>query len=79
MTQAGLSSASGVPVGTIRDYEQVKRDPLLSTAVKLAAALRVSVAVFAECQDREEGKGRRKDAKHTPKAKKARGGPRKEA
>ena len=48
MTQAGLAKAAGVPVGTIRDYEQGKRDPLLSNAQKLAAALRVSVDVFGQ-------------------------------
>jgi transcriptional regulator with XRE-family HTH domain len=57
MTQAGLSAASGVPLGTIRDYEQVKRDPLLPTANRLASALEVSIAEFAECVDKvgEEG------------------------
>jgi transcriptional regulator with XRE-family HTH domain len=52
MTQAGLSTASGVPLGTIRDYEQVKRDPLLPTANRLASALGVSIAEFAECVDK---------------------------
>jgi hypothetical protein len=32
------------PIGTIRDYEQSRREPLLATAAKLARAL-VSVAV----------------------------------
>ena len=43
MTQAGLAEAAGVPLGTIRDYEQDKRDPLASNLVKLAKALRVSL------------------------------------
>jgi transcriptional regulator with XRE-family HTH domain len=46
LTQAGLASVSGIPVGTIRDYEQGKRDPLLSNARKLAHALGVSLAAF---------------------------------
>jgi transcriptional regulator with XRE-family HTH domain len=46
LTQAGLAGKSGVPVGTIRDYEQGKRDPLLSNAQRLAAALSVSLDTF---------------------------------
>jgi hypothetical protein len=33
-------------VGTIRDYEQLKRSPLLPTVQKLAKALKASLAVF---------------------------------
>jgi len=47
MTQAQLAELSDVPLGTIRDYEQGKRDPLLSTAQKLASALNQSLDVFA--------------------------------
>jgi len=47
MTQAQLAETSDVPLGTIRDYEQGKRDPLLSTAQKLARALNQSLDVFA--------------------------------
>jgi transcriptional regulator with XRE-family HTH domain len=46
LSQTGLASASGIPVGTIRDYEQGKRDPLLSNAQRLAKALRVSLDEF---------------------------------
>ncbi len=46
MTQEALADASGIPLGTIRDYEQGKRDPLLSNAQKLARALAVSLDVF---------------------------------
>jgi len=46
MTQAALSDASGIPLPTIRDYEQGKREPLLSSAWRLARALRVSLDVF---------------------------------
>lgn len=51
ISQVALADKSGVPVGTIRDYEQAKRTPLLSTAVKLARGLGESVAVFADCVD----------------------------
>jgi transcriptional regulator with XRE-family HTH domain len=46
LTQAALADLAAIPVGTIRDYEQGKRDPLLSNAQKLAAALGVSLDVF---------------------------------
>jgi transcriptional regulator with XRE-family HTH domain len=46
LTQERLADAAGVPIGTIRDYEQGKRDPLLSNAQRLAGALGVSLDVF---------------------------------
>lgn len=56
MTQAALADVSGVPVGTIRDYEQGKRDPLLSTAQKLAHALDHTVEVFDSVAPGVQGK-----------------------
>ncbi len=56
ITQAKLAEASGVPIGTIREYEQVKRDPLLPTAIKLASALGVSIEAFADCAGKPAGK-----------------------
>jgi putative transcriptional regulator len=47
MTQDALAAASNIPVGTIRDYEQGRRDPLLPTAQKLAGALGVSMDELA--------------------------------
>jgi transcriptional regulator with XRE-family HTH domain len=46
MTQAALSEASGIPLPTIRDYEQGKREPLLSNAQRLARALGASLDTF---------------------------------
>jgi transcriptional regulator with XRE-family HTH domain len=46
LTQAQLAELSAVPLGTIRDYEQGNRDPLLSTAFKLARALKLSLDEF---------------------------------
>jgi len=40
LTQAQLAEQSGIPLGTIREYEQNKREPLVSKAGKLARALR---------------------------------------
>jgi transcriptional regulator with XRE-family HTH domain len=66
LTQTQLAESSGVPVGTIRDYEQVKRDPLLSTAIKLARGLGVSMEKFSDCVNQEP----------TPKPRKATAAPR---
>jgi transcriptional regulator with XRE-family HTH domain len=51
LTQAQLAEASGVPLGTVRDYEQNKRDPLLSTAQRLARGLGVSLDIFPPLED----------------------------
>jgi transcriptional regulator with XRE-family HTH domain len=51
LTQAQLADHSGRGLGAIRGYEQGDREPLLSTAFKLARALGVSVEAFAECVD----------------------------
>ncbi len=68
MTQAQLAEVSLVPLGTIRDYEQGNRDPLLSTAQKLARALKQSLDVFPLSP---AGRSRK------PKGKSTRPGPRK--
>jgi transcriptional regulator with XRE-family HTH domain len=51
MTQPELARACGIPIGTLRDYEQGKRrnDPSLRTAAKLASALGTDCRAFAEC------------------------------
>jgi len=51
LTQGQLAAAAGVPVGTLRDYEQGKRTPLFPNVLKLAKALGVDCTVFAECDD----------------------------
>jgi putative transcriptional regulator len=56
LSQAGLAEAGGVPIGTIRDYEQGKRDPLLSTAQKLARALGHGLDVFNDVKPGVQGK-----------------------
>lgn len=43
LTQAQLAEQSGIPLGTIREYEQNKREPLVSKAGKLARALKQSM------------------------------------
>jgi transcriptional regulator with XRE-family HTH domain len=46
LSQPKLAAASGVPVSTIRDYEQGKREPMFANAQRLAKALEVSLDVF---------------------------------
>jgi transcriptional regulator with XRE-family HTH domain len=48
LTQAALSSKSGLSLGVIRDYEQGKKEPALRSAFKLADALGVSVEAFKD-------------------------------
>ena len=49
LTQAQLAEASGLPIGSIRNYEQGQREPYWSVLFKLARALHVSVEVFGAC------------------------------
>jgi transcriptional regulator with XRE-family HTH domain len=75
LTQIGLANVSGVPVGTIRDYEQGKREPSLSAALKLAIALQRPLDALAG-RDRNnpatatntEVKGKKKGSKGSEKA-----------
>jgi transcriptional regulator with XRE-family HTH domain len=53
-TQAGLSQSqladrSGIPVWTLRGYEQGRREPLWNVLFKLADALGVDCRAFASC------------------------------
>ena len=43
MSQAALAKASGVPLGTLRNWEQDLRSPMLLTAGLVARALRISL------------------------------------
>jgi transcriptional regulator with XRE-family HTH domain len=63
LTQAELASASHVPLGTVREYEQSKRRPLLENAVKLAGALAVSVEVFVDCVSKGDSPAKGKRAR----------------
>jgi hypothetical protein len=44
-----VAEASGLPLGSIRNYEQGHRDPLWQAIFKLAAALGVSCEAFQIC------------------------------
>jgi transcriptional regulator with XRE-family HTH domain len=56
LTQAALADASGVPIGTIREYEQGKRDPLLSTAQNLGRAVGHGLEVFNDMTPGVQGR-----------------------
>lgn len=61
LTQLALAAAAGVPIGTVRDYEQGSRDPLLSNAQRLAKALGASLDVFPPPTPRpKKGRGKSK-------------------
>jgi transcriptional regulator with XRE-family HTH domain len=62
-TQISLAEASGVPVWTIRDLEQGKRQPMLATAYKLAKALGVSLDMMAKAYETLPTKPRRRGRK----------------
>jgi DNA-binding XRE family transcriptional regulator len=49
LSQSQLARASGVPVWTVRGYEQGRREPLWNVLFKLADALGVSVDEFRDC------------------------------
>jgi transcriptional regulator with XRE-family HTH domain len=49
LTQAALADASGLPVGSIRNYEQGQREPLWDVLFKLTSALGTDCRAFAEC------------------------------
>jgi len=60
LTQRALAEAAGVPIGTVRDYEQGSRDPLLSNAQRLAKALGASLDLFPPPAPRpKRGKGKK--------------------
>ena len=71
-----LALTSGLKRGTIRDYEQGKREPSLRSAVKLAGALGADCRVFAECVREEESptSGGHKTARAKSPAQKAKPG-----
>jgi transcriptional regulator with XRE-family HTH domain len=55
LTQSALADATGLGLGTVRDYEQGKKEPTLRSAARLAAALGVSLADLANSLDADPG------------------------
>jgi transcriptional regulator with XRE-family HTH domain len=60
MTQTELAEAAGVPVGTLRCWEQGRRVPLFDAAIRLARALGVSLDELAGEVPAKEKKGGKK-------------------
>ena len=71
LSQAQLAAAAGVPLGTLRNWEQDRRIPLLDTAARVARALAVSLDQLAP----EPAPG---DRPKPPPPRRPRGRPRKE-
>jgi transcriptional regulator with XRE-family HTH domain len=49
MTQQQLADASGLPVGSLRNYEQGHREPYWQVVFRLAKGLGVACEAFADC------------------------------
>jgi transcriptional regulator with XRE-family HTH domain len=60
LTQTQLADRAGVPLGSLRNYEQGHRTPLLDQAAKLAVALGVSLDVLAGIKEPAGQAGRPK-------------------
>jgi transcriptional regulator with XRE-family HTH domain len=54
LTQAALAEKSSVPLWTVRNYEQGRREPNWKGVIQLASALGVPVEVFADCTSNVE-------------------------
>jgi transcriptional regulator with XRE-family HTH domain len=68
--QEDLAESSGVPIGSLRGYEQGQREPSWSAVVKIAKALGVTCEAFSDCDDMKgEGEPEKKPAK-SPRKKK---------
>jgi transcriptional regulator with XRE-family HTH domain len=51
LTQEALSQTAGVPVGSVRNYEQGHRIPSFGAIVRLAEALGTDCRAFSACTD----------------------------
>jgi transcriptional regulator with XRE-family HTH domain len=49
LTQQQLADAAGVPVGSIRNYEQGHREPYWNVVYRLVPALGVNCDAFQQC------------------------------
>jgi transcriptional regulator with XRE-family HTH domain len=67
LSQSQLAQASGVPVWTVRGYEQGRREPLWDVLFKLAAALNAPVNAFADCVAKTDAKPATKKSPGRPK------------
>jgi transcriptional regulator with XRE-family HTH domain len=63
LTQEQLAARSGVPLPSLRGYEQGQREPYWHVAFRLAAGLGVDCRAFADCVQSETGKSQKAKAK----------------
>jgi transcriptional regulator with XRE-family HTH domain len=66
LSQSQLAKAAGVPVGTLRNWEQDIRSPLLNTAGRVARALGVSLDDLIEESGQERPQPARRAMPSTP-------------
>jgi transcriptional regulator with XRE-family HTH domain len=66
LSQAKLAKLAGVPLRTYQAWEYGNRTPLLDAAVKLAAALKITVDELAGVTEPRGGKKRRLPEDETP-------------
>src|SRR5262245_6762106 len=62
-TQAALAEKSGLPLGSVRNYEQGQREPYWAGFLKLCKALGAPPESFAACASKDQNKGRAKGAR----------------
>lgn len=63
LTQDALAEKSGVPVGSVRNYEQGHRLPSLGTAAKLGVVLGISLDEFGRCEGLQDERSRTRKKK----------------
>jgi transcriptional regulator with XRE-family HTH domain len=63
LTQVRLAEKSGLPLGSLRGYEQGQREPYWYVLFRLSAALGVSVEAFDDCVEVPAVGGKAKVAK----------------
>jgi transcriptional regulator with XRE-family HTH domain len=68
LSQPALAKKAGLPLGSIRQYEQGRREPYWQVVFKLADALGVEPSAFKDCVDHEPTVNAK--AKNAAKAKK---------
>ncbi len=66
LSQPVLATLSGVPVGSLRELEQGRREPLFSTLLALARALKVTLDVFPAPLEHERQSGGGSDGRTRP-------------
>jgi transcriptional regulator with XRE-family HTH domain len=73
LTQEALADVSAVPIWTIRNYEQGRREPGWKGLLQLAAALGVAAEAFGDCISKDDREPAPKPRKATAAPKRTRG------